>query len=71
VLTYLIEQRHRMVPWDECWRWTDALLTLATEQGSLHWLVLGLIYSGWALAAQGQVEEGIARIQQGLACDPQ
>ena len=31
------------------------------------WLALGTILQGWALAEQGQGEEGIAQIRQGLA----
>ena len=42
-------------------------MTLATEQGFPFWLALGAILRGWALAEQGQGEEGIAQIRQGLA----
>ncbi|HEV8715499.1 MAG TPA: hypothetical protein VGX03_22050, partial [Candidatus Binatia bacterium] len=47
--------------------WTEALLTLAREQGFAHWLADGAMRRGWVLAEQGQVEEGIAQMQQGLA----
>jgi predicted ATPase len=40
---------------------------LPTEQGFSFWLVQGAIVRGWALAEQGQVEEGTAQMQQGLA----
>jgi predicted ATPase len=45
----------------------EAVMTLSTEQGFPYWLAFGTIVRGWALAEQGQVEEGIAQMQQGLA----
>jgi predicted ATPase len=39
---------------------------LAREQGLPHWVTYGTIVRGWALAMQGQWQEGIAQIQQGL-----
>jgi predicted ATPase len=44
----------------------EALLALSTEQGFPYWLAVGTILQGWALAVQGQGEEGIARLRQGL-----
>ncbi|MGE0820668.1 MAG: adenylate/guanylate cyclase domain-containing protein [Candidatus Binatia bacterium] len=45
----------------------NALMTLSTEQGFPYWLALGTVWQGWALAGDGQVKEGIARIQQGTS----
>ncbi|MBI3798899.1 MAG: hypothetical protein HY268_18285 [Deltaproteobacteria bacterium] len=45
---------------------TEAVITLSTEQGFPYWLAWGTIMRGWALAEQGQMEEGIAQMQQGL-----
>ena len=45
---------------------TGAMMALATEQGFPVYLALGSIRQGWALAAQGQIEEGISQIRQGL-----
>ena len=45
----------------------EAAIALSTEQGFPYWLALGTIMQGWALAEQGQVEEGIAQIREGLA----
>jgi len=45
----------------------EAVMTLATEQGFPYFLTTGMMMRGWALAAQGQVEEGIVQMQQGLA----
>ena len=39
---------------------------LSTEQSIPEWLAVASILRGWALAEQGQAEEGIAQIQQGL-----
>jgi DNA-binding winged helix-turn-helix (wHTH) protein/tetratricopeptide (TPR) repeat protein len=44
----------------------EALIALSTEQGFPHLLALGAIRRGWALALQGQVEEGIPQIRQGI-----
>ncbi|HEV8715848.1 MAG TPA: adenylate/guanylate cyclase domain-containing protein [Candidatus Binatia bacterium] len=45
----------------------EALIILATEQGLPYFVERGLIARGWALSEQGQGEEGIAQIRQGLA----
>src|SRR5262249_29088703 len=45
----------------------EALITLSTEQGFPFWGAIGTIQCGWAWAEQGQVEEGISQIRQGLA----
>jgi predicted ATPase len=37
------------------------------EQGFTQQLAMGTILRGWGLAAHGQVDEGIAQMQQGLA----
>ena len=42
-------------------------MALAREQGFPYWLALGTTLRGWALVEQGQGEEGIAQIRQGLA----
>jgi predicted ATPase len=45
----------------------EAAITLSTEQGFPFWVAWGTILRGLALAEQGQGEEGIAQIRQGLA----
>src|SRR5262249_17292341 len=45
----------------------EAVMTLATEQGFPFWLAQGTMVRGGVLAEQGQVEAGIAQVQQGLA----
>src|SRR5229473_126403 len=45
----------------------EAMITLSSEQGFPYWLAWGTILRGWALAEQGQGEEGIAQMRQGLA----
>jgi len=51
-------------------RWTqeraEALISLATDQGFPQWQANGAIQRGWALAHQGQAQEGIAQIHQSL-----
>jgi predicted ATPase len=44
----------------------EAALSLATEQGFPFWMALSAILRGWALAQQGQAQEGIEQINQGL-----
>ena len=45
----------------------EAVIALSSEQGFALWLAWGTIVRGWALAEQGQGEEGIAQMRQGLA----
>jgi predicted ATPase len=45
----------------------EAMITLSTEQGFPHWLAQGTILRGCALVTQGQGEEGLAHIRQGIA----
>jgi predicted ATPase len=42
----------------------EAVIALSTEQGFPYWLALGTMVRGWALAEQGQMEEGIAQMRQ-------
>jgi TOMM system kinase/cyclase fusion protein len=44
----------------------EAAIALAREQGLPHWVTYGTIMRGWTLAVQGQWEEGMTQIQQGL-----
>jgi predicted ATPase len=44
----------------------EAGVALATAQGVLQWAANGTILRGWALAMQGQGEEGMAQIRQGI-----
>jgi class 3 adenylate cyclase/predicted ATPase len=44
-----------------------ALIALAHEQGLPFWATQGPIHLGWALAAQGHYDKGIAHMRQGLA----
>jgi class 3 adenylate cyclase/predicted ATPase len=45
----------------------EAVIALSNEQRFLFRVAWGTILRGWALAEQGQVEEGIGQIRQGLA----
>jgi Predicted ATPase len=45
---------------------TETLLALTHEQGFMFFSAAATIVRGWALAEQGQAEEGIAQIRQGL-----
>jgi predicted ATPase len=47
--------------------WAEALIALSNEQGFAYWLAWGTILRGWALARQGQGEEGVTQMRQGLA----
>jgi predicted ATPase len=53
------------------WQATHALTkeacALCAEQGFPFWLALGNILHGWTLAEEGQTNEGIAQMRQGLA----
>jgi predicted ATPase len=45
----------------------EAAVTLCAEQGFPLWMSMGVILQGWAWFEEGRGEEGIARMQQGLA----
>jgi predicted ATPase len=45
----------------------EAAVALSTEQGFPIWVALGTSLCGWALAMQGQGEEGRAQVHQGIA----
>jgi len=45
----------------------ESLIALCAESGFTYWLRLATILRGWAMAEQGQHEEGIAQIREGLA----
>jgi predicted ATPase len=45
----------------------EAGLTLSTAQGFVPSLAVGMTLRGWALAEQGQGEEGIGQMRQGIA----
>jgi predicted ATPase len=44
----------------------EACIALATAQGFPLWETQGTILRGWALAMQGQGEEGLAQVRQGV-----
>ena len=45
----------------------EAAIALAIEQELAPWLAWATVLRGWALAEQGQAEEGIAQLRQGIA----
>jgi TOMM system kinase/cyclase fusion protein len=45
----------------------EAAITFSTDQVFPEWVALGTLVRGWALTEQGQEEEGIAQMRQGLA----
>ncbi len=47
--------------------WAEAGIILAREHGFPVWLGQGVVLQGWALAGQGQLEEGMSQMRQGLA----
>jgi predicted ATPase len=45
----------------------EAAVSLATAQDFPHWVAMGTILRGWALALQGHGEEGMAQLCKGIA----
>ena len=60
----LLHQHRR--EWQATQERAEAAIALSAEQGFPNYLALGTLARGWALAEQGQIEEGIAQIRQGL-----
>jgi TOMM system kinase/cyclase fusion protein len=44
----------------------EVAISLAQEQGFPHWIAVGSLMCGWGLAQQGQAQEGIEQMSQGL-----
>jgi predicted ATPase len=44
----------------------EAAVVLSTEQGFPLWAAMGTILRGWALAMQGQGEEGMTQLREGI-----
>jgi predicted ATPase len=44
----------------------EETIQLATEKGFPFFIALGTVIHGWSLNAQGQVDEGIAQVEEGL-----
>jgi DNA-binding winged helix-turn-helix (wHTH) protein/predicted ATPase len=61
----IVSQMRRDVP--AVLKHADAAVTLSTEQGFRFWAAQGTVFRGWAFAIQGQGEEGLAQVRQGLA----
>jgi predicted ATPase len=52
---------------DRAREWAAALMELCDEQGFSLLFAGGMILHGWTLTAQGQMEEGLRRMREGLA----
>jgi predicted ATPase len=50
--------------------YAEAAISLTTEHGFSYWRAFSAILRGWALAQQGQAQEGIAQIHHGLTIYP-
>jgi len=46
--------------------WTGELVTVAAEQGFLHWSAMAPIYRGWVKVKSGEVTEGVHLLRRGL-----
>jgi len=46
---------------------SEAVIALSTEHGFPFWIAGATVRQGWALAMEGETEEGIAQMRQGLA----
>jgi len=53
--------------WQAAQELAEAGMALSREHGFPLWLAWGTIHWGWALAEQGQSEEGMAQVRHGLA----
>jgi predicted ATPase len=53
--------------WQPTQAWAEKAIAISLEQGFPHWVQYAGMARGWALAQQGQGEQGVADIQQHLA----
>jgi class 3 adenylate cyclase/predicted ATPase len=60
-----LRQLRREVP--EAHELAEALIAVSAEHGNTLFLAYGTLIRGWALFQQGQREEGLAQLHQGLA----
>jgi class 3 adenylate cyclase/predicted ATPase len=67
VLSYTTRLHLCRKDWPETLRFADATIALSQERDITHWLTLCTIFRGRALAAQGQHEQGITLMQQGIS----
>jgi predicted ATPase len=67
VLSYAALLHGHRREWSAAQEQAEAALALPTAQGFGYWVGQATFQRGWALAAQGQGEEGIAHMRQGLA----
>lgn len=44
----------------------EATITVSTEHGLPYWLAWGTLLQGWAMSAQGSIQEGIEQMRRGL-----
>jgi predicted ATPase len=63
-LAAFVSQLRRDVP--TVYEHAEAAVSLATAQDFPHWVAMGTILRGWALALQGHGEEGMAQVYQGI-----
>jgi class 3 adenylate cyclase/predicted ATPase len=63
-LAGFVSQWRRDVP--AVYEYAEAAVALATEQGFPFWAALGMSFRGWALAMEGQGEEGVVQARQGI-----
>jgi predicted ATPase len=56
--------------WQTVQEHTEAVIILTQEQGFPFFMGLGAMLRGWALVQQGQAQEGIEQIHQGLTTYP-
>jgi predicted ATPase len=63
--TAMLHQFHREAPAAQAC--IEADIAIATEQGFLQWIQMDTFIYGWALAEQGRMGEGVAKMRQGMA----
>src|SRR5262245_44707543 len=59
--------QHFCQDWAVAQEQAEEVIAIATKQGLGDKLAWGTIFRGWALATQGQGDEGIAQLRQGVA----
>lgn len=51
---------------ENTWQWAETVIRFSSDREFRYHVAFGMIFQGWALGKQGNIEKGVAQIQAGL-----